>query len=285
MTRICDRAAPRAIVIALALSGAACGKSQPNAQSGTGLDGMNAVRWNLPKRLNEISGLALTNDGRLFAHDDERGVIYQIDWRSGQLMKSFALGDPPLRADFEGIAIAGADFYLVTSDGILYRAAEGIDGAHVAYERIDTDTAARCEIEGLAYDTRRGLLLLGCKTPRAAALKGRISVFAWSPALRSIDEQASFSVPERAFTAPLDTPQFNPSSVELSRDGAHLFLLAGRQRALAEVELDGRVIAVTRLPAKHHRQPEGLAIGPEGELIIADEGGGGRATLAIYRRH
>jgi len=38
------------------------------------------------------------------------------------------------------------------------------------------------------------------------------------------------------------------------------------------------------LPAKQHRQPEGLTIGPEGEMIIADEAGGGRATLAIYRR-
>ena len=29
---------------------------------------------------------------------------------------------------------------------------------------------------------------------------------------------------------------------------------------------------------------KGLAIGPAGELIIADEAGGGRATLAIYRQ-
>jgi uncharacterized protein YjiK len=285
MTRICEHAALPTIVIALSLGLAACGKSQPTVQPSSSLDATDTLRWNLPKRLNEISGLALSADERLFAHDDERGVIYQIDWHQGRLTKAFSLGDPPPRADFEGIAIAGENFYLVTSDGVLYRTTEGGDGAHVPYERIDTGTGARCEIEGLAYDARRAVLLLGCKTPRDPALKGHVTVFAWSPERRTIDEQASFSVPEKPFAAPLDAPHFNPSSVEVSRDGAHLYLLAGRQRALAEVDLDGGVVAVTRLPAKQHRQPEGLTIGPDGELIIADEGGGGRATLAIYRRH
>src|SRR5882762_6336402 len=100
MTRICECAAlPAAIVIALSLGLPACGKPQPRVQS-SGLDATDAVRWNLPKRLNEISGLALSADARLFAHDDERGVIYQIDWRHGRLTKAFSLGDPPPRADF-----------------------------------------------------------------------------------------------------------------------------------------------------------------------------------------
>jgi uncharacterized protein YjiK len=285
MIRICERAALPAIVIALSLGLFACDKSQPRVPPSSGLEPPDAIRWNLPKRLNEISGLALSADGRLFAHDDERGVIYQIDWHHGRLTKAFSLGDPPPRADFEGIAIAGDTFYLVTSDGILYRAAEGADGAHVPYERIDTGTGRRCEIEGLAYDAHRALLLLGCKAPRDAALKGRVTVFAWSPERRMIDDAASFSVPEKSLAAPLDAQHFNPSSVEVSPDGSHLYLLAGRQRALAEVEFDGNVLAVTRLTAKQHRQPEGLAIGPDGEIIIADEGAGGRATLAIYRRH
>jgi uncharacterized protein YjiK len=286
MTRICERAALPAIIIAIALSLglSACGKSQPHDPPNPGLDASNAVRWHLPKRLDEISGLALSADGRLFAHDDELGVIYRIDWQQGRLTKAFSLGDPPPRADFEGIAIAGGNFYLVTSDGVLYRTTEGDDGAHVPYERFVTGTGARCEIEGLAYDARRAVLLLGCKAPRAAALKGRVAVFAWSPERRTIDAPASFSIPEKSLAGPLDAAHFNTSGIEMSRDGLHLYLLAGRQRALAEVDLDGGVVAVTRLPAKQHRQPEGLAIGPDGELIVADEAGGGRATLAVYRR-
>ena len=283
MTRTCDRIVRSAIAIVLTLGASACGKS-PSSPERAGLQATDAVRWNLPKRLNEISGLALSADDRLFAHDDERAVIYEIDWHDGRIVKAFALGEPTVADDFEGIAIADRDFYLVTSDGILYRATEGSDGAHVPYQRIDTGSGRRCEIEGLAYDRPRNVLLLGCKTPRETELKDRVSVFAWSPERRAIDEKASFSVPEWPFTTPLGTPQFDPSSVEVSRDGSRLYLLAGRQHALAEVEPNGNVVAVTRLSAKRHRQPEGLAIGPAGELIIADEAGGGRATLAIYRQ-
>jgi uncharacterized protein YjiK len=284
MTRTCDRVALWAITIVLTCAVAACGKSPPHTRTASTFDGMDAVRWNLPKRLDEVSGLALSADERLFAHDDERAVIYEIDWHHGRISKAFALGDPPLKGDFEGIAIAGDDFYLVSSDGVLYRATEGDDGAQVAYERIDTGTGRRCEIEGLAYDVRRALLLLGCKAPREVSLHGRVSVFAWAPERRALDERASFSVPETPFATALEATHFNLSSVEVSRDGTHLYLLAGKQRALAEVDLNGGIVAVTPLPAKQHRQPEGLTIGPEGEMIIADEAGGGRATLAVYRR-
>lgn len=271
-----------AAAIVLSCGGSACGDAQSPAQTALDLDKMTVVQWTLPKRLKEISGLALSADARLFAHDDEQAVIYEINWRSGGLVKAFALGDPPIRGDFEAIAIAGVEFYLMTSDGILYRAHEGADGGHVDYERVDTGLGAQCEIEGLAWDARRSLLLVACKAPRNPALEGQVAVFAWSPDRHTLAREASFTIAEKKLAHSIDGHRFNPSSIEISRDGTHLLLLAGRQKALAEVALDGRVIGVTPLPQRH-RQPEGLAIGPDGEVIIADEGGDGRATLAIYR--
>ena len=68
MTRTCDRIVRSAMAIVLTLGASACGKS-PSSPERAGLQAMDAVRWNLPKRLNEISGLAFSADGRLFAHD------------------------------------------------------------------------------------------------------------------------------------------------------------------------------------------------------------------------
>src|SRR5262245_54963359 len=59
------------------------------------------VQIQLPQRLREISGLAVTPDGRLFAHGDERAALYEIDPERGRILKSFSLN---VRGDFEGLA-------------------------------------------------------------------------------------------------------------------------------------------------------------------------------------
>jgi len=92
-------------------------------------------QWALPDRLREISGLALTSDERLLAVADEFAVVYEIDYESDRLVKAFALGEPAARGDFEGIAVLDETVWLMTSDGVLYAAAEGGNGDIVSYDR------------------------------------------------------------------------------------------------------------------------------------------------------
>ena len=51
-----------------------------------------ADRWELPKALQEISGLAVDSAGRIFAHDDEQAIIYQIDPATHRVVKRFSFG-------------------------------------------------------------------------------------------------------------------------------------------------------------------------------------------------
>ncbi|MCZ6869403.1 MAG: hypothetical protein O7G84_07875, partial [Gammaproteobacteria bacterium] len=89
------------------------------------LDAPAAQQWKLPKRLREISGLGLTPDGYLLAHDDERGTIYVLDYRELRHVKTFRLGQPTARDDFEAVAMADGRIYVMTSLGRLYEAPEG----------------------------------------------------------------------------------------------------------------------------------------------------------------
>ena len=50
------------------------------------------ARWMLPQDLAEVSGLALTAEGQLFAHGDEEGRIAEIDYRGGVVVAGAALG-------------------------------------------------------------------------------------------------------------------------------------------------------------------------------------------------
>jgi uncharacterized protein YjiK len=244
-------------------------------------DEASLMQWKLPKRLHEISGLALGSDGRLFAHEDEHAIVYQIDYDDGRLRKAFALGDPTLRGDFEGIAVVGTMFYLLNSDGTLFRAPEGGDGEHVAYQRIETGLAPYCEFEGLAFDAPAADLLLACKRTRRSVDADRRWVFRFSTRAQRIVSPA-VSIDVRQVAARLDSKSFEPSGIDVA--GGHLLLVAARQRAVVETDASGGVVAALKLPlAKRHHQPEGIAIAADGRIIIADEGGNGRARLGVYR--
>ena len=92
-------------------------------------------------------------------------------------MKAFALGDPPLQDDFEGLAIApDGTFWLTTSRGVVYRFREGDDGEHVAFERFDTGLGEICEVEGLAYLAAEESLILACKRNHARGMRDTVSL-------------------------------------------------------------------------------------------------------------
>jgi len=237
-------------------------------------------RFELPGRLDEISGLATTSDGRLFGHDDERATVHEIDPVTGEVGKRFSLGDPPLRDDFEGLAVVGERFFLMTSHGALYEFREVDDRTEAPYRVTETGLGAACELEGLDYDPVDDALLLPCKTPRSEQATIRIHRV-------SID-------PDRAPLAPIDVPRrelarhgvratFEPSAVLVHPEGT-LLLVSATVEALLEVDRGGRVLSAHTLSRDRHPQPEGLALSPTGALIVADERNGGDAHLTVYAR-
>ncbi len=239
-------------------------------------------QWKLPNRLNEISGLALTPDERLFAVADEAAIVYELDYVEGQLRKAFALGDPVQRGDFEGIAIVGKRFYLITSDGEIFESREGRDGEQMDFASYDTGLGKRCEIEGLAAGAAGDRLLIACKEARGD--DGTLAIFAWSLAERRPIADAELELPLRDIARRIGKRRFNPSGIEFAHGSGNLLLLAARQRALAELTPDGRLVDALRLPlVQRHHQPEGIALMRDGRLLIADEGGGHKARLAVYR--
>src|ERR1700737_1678474 len=67
--------------------------------------------WIMPPELRETSALALTARGTVLTHDDNIGRVYEIDPRTGIMLKGFSL-EGGVRGDFEAITIAGGEFTL-----------------------------------------------------------------------------------------------------------------------------------------------------------------------------
>jgi uncharacterized protein YjiK len=259
------------------------GSTSPSALAGYAIAKGGDARWDLPEALREISGLAATPDGRLFAHGDERALIVELDVGSQRVKKTFTLGRQPVRDDFEGLAISDERFWLVTSNGILYESAEGANGGFVSFRTHDTGVGALCEVEGLTVDPRANALLIACKEPRAKALRGMIAIFTWSIPRRALVNRMGVRVRANLVARATGVATFHPSGIERDSTTGNWLLIAGRERAIVELAPDGRIIAGAALMRRGHRQPEGIAIVRDRTLFIADEAAGGRPTLTTYR--
>ena len=243
-----------------------------------------ARHFKLPKRLREISGLAMLAGNRLLAHDDERGVVVELSYRDGSVVKAFALGDQrePVAADFEGIAVAEGRIYLVSSSGQLYEFGEGADGEAVPYNLYATDIGREYEIEGLAYDPDQRVLLLVSKNPQNPEQAGLIALYRWSVETKQLVEPDRILLEESALASRVDHKRFQPSGIERHPVSGNYFVVAARQRAVAEITPQGQILAVAELPSGRHPQAEGIAFAADNTLIIADEGGKKRARLSFY---
>jgi uncharacterized protein YjiK len=231
----------------------------------------------LPAALREISGLAF-HHGMLLAHDDEVGRIYSINPGTGAVAV-FATLRGPITDDFEGIAVLGDTVWLMTSTGKLYGVKAAASTAPVPFVLRHTGLGKRCELEGLAADQAGGVLLLPCKT-LAKYGKG-VVVYRWSVAQGALASPASAGALPSALKG-VGARSLKPSAIEVVPGSGNLLLLSASPPALLELDAAGTPRGYARLTPRH-AQPEGLAIAPNGDLYISDEGANGPGLLSVYR--
>ena len=245
-------------------------------------------QWKLPKSLREISGLAVTPDGRVFAHGDERGLIHQLDYHGGRLIKSFALtkaNGKPLKRDFEGMTALGDDLYLVASDGTLYRFQPGRDGDAVTFQVIPTHGGDVCEVEGLTHHPKEHALLLACKQLYGPKAGPDLHILYFSLDTARLEPGRTIVVSAQQIARKSGTDGvLNPSGIAVSPRAGSLLLVAARQRMALEVTTHGKLVDVFRWPMeRYHRQTEGIVQLTDGTLIVGDEGKSKRGRLGVYR--
>lgn len=237
------------------------------------------ARFDLPGRLEEISGLAFSPSGALYGHGDERGVVYSLDAEKEAVGRGFTLGSTVLRDDFEGIAVAGDRFFMISSGGRLYEFREAPQGGSSPVRVTDTGLGATCEVEGLAYHPRTDALILACKTVRPDAPEVRIHILPLDP---DAPIPPPIRIPFDALAAVGLDKGVHPSGIDVDPVTGTLVMVAAREGTLLEIDLAGRVVSAHRFPGQRHPQPEGIAFGPDGRLYIGDESNDGKARLTVY---
>jgi uncharacterized protein YjiK len=237
------------------------------------------ARWVMPRDLDELSGIALTRDGRLLAHGDERGQISEIDYRRGVVTKQFVVGHPTIKADLEAITVADGFVYLLASNGTLYEFREGANGERVDYSTHDTRLGKECEFEGLAFDSTLNSLLLACKHVRMEHLRDHLVIYRWR--LDGSGKRLSrLTVPLKDILKSLGEKKLHPSDITVDPLTGNYVLIAN-ENAIVGITPGGQVVFARKLPGDHD-QPESVAITKDSILIIGDEAKHRPAALTLY---
>jgi hypothetical protein len=283
----------RSLPVLLAAAAIACGPESPRPAAELRVSAVNSTevarsrlaactpepdgRWVLPDALAEVSGLAWEGTAVL-THGDEVGVVYRVTPVGGATLAAVLEAEP--RDDFEGIALAPGRLVLSTSNGRLYVAGWPPRGVTAPHRVVETGLGRDCELEGLAWDAGAAVLLLPCKQPKGKSRgRGDLVVRRWH-----LDRGVALpdvAIAEGALEV-AGLRDFRPSAIEVDAATGNWLLLSANPAALLEVTPAGSVIHAAALD-RRHPQPEGLALTPAGDLLLADEAAGERAQLSRYR--
>jgi uncharacterized protein YjiK len=241
------------------------------------------AEWIMPPQLREISGLALTQRGTVLTHDDNVGRISEIDPRTGVLLKSFALSGQQ-KGDFEAIAIAGQDIYLLESSGKLFKFREGADGTQVPFTVYDTKLGKDCEFESLTYEADSSRLLMACKRllNQGEEKVKELRIYALPLPLGSQAAMAAISIPIDELRGRNKWKNFHASDMAIDPLTGNYVIIASREKGYVVLTPDGDVVRAEALPGEH-RQPEGVAITRDSLFVVSDESNVKPPKITVYR--
>lgn len=281
-----------AALVAVAIAGAL-------ASSCGGAQGGEAGVVVLPAALREVSGVAAIDAHRVACVQDERGTVFEVDLRDGTV-RGRPFGE---RGDYEGVARVGERFWVLRSDGWLGEVGEqaGVGGELHVLRSVRLPDGHR-EWESLCHDAARARLLV---CPKGGAdgdkdARDERPVFAVSlpdgaiapePVLvlsrRGLLQQAEArGIALRTRTTPKGVERavlaLQISELAVVPGGDDLLVLCAGDALLLRVDRTGALLAARRLDRELLPQAEGLTFlpAPDGRLLVASEGAGGRARLA-----
>lgn len=214
-------------------------------------------RIDLSSILNEISGLAMVSDSVLVAVQDEKGRVYYIDANSGEITDYFSFSK---KGDYEGIAYYKDFFYVLRSDGKLFKVNRDKENTEYSFKK-NKDF----DFEGLCVDSVNKRLLLACKTHGNKKKRDHFYIYAFSLESESFEKDPVFKINQDEVDK-----DFKPSGIAVHPNG-NIYIVSSFAKGLLELTSEGKVKTYVKLDKEYFHQPEGITFNSKGDLFISNE--------------
>jgi uncharacterized protein YjiK len=237
----------------------------------------------LDLKIKEISGVVWDNHKDEFiAHNDESGTIFYLDKNNGGIIREFQF--TPSKGDYEDIAIANDNIYVLRSDGMLFRIVTDSSGRQKSFDLGKLELSGKDDFETLYYDADKRALILICKNC-ASDDKKVVSAYAYYPDSIGFVNKPLYSIDLAKVKelSPRETSRFQPSAARIHPVLKKLFILSSASNQLVIADPNGGVEGVYMLAQKTFPQAEGLTFKTNGEMFIANEAVSSKAALLKFR--
>lgn len=211
----------------------------------------------LPKDLNEISGLEMISDTVLVAVQDEKANVYYLDVNTGKILDQFDFGKD---ADYEGIAHNKKHFYVLRSDGTLKKVHRNKEAK--AYEFKGNKNF---DFEGLCLDKSSNRLLVACKEHGDKDERDYFFIYSFSLESKKYDKKPLFKIKRDKVHK-----KFKPSGIAIHPNG-DIYVLSSFSKTLLVLSEDGTIKNILDLKKSIFNQPEGISFNTAGDLFISNE--------------
>lgn len=242
----------------------------------------NPEKIELPKEVNQVSGLAMAADGKhVYAIDDDHGDLFRISLKKDPSIDKYTFGKS---RDFEDIAILNDRVFVLESSGRIVHFAlkDPIDHTSAA----EVNIKGKAEFESLYKDPLNNRLVMLCKDCNMDG-KRENSAFAFDLETLQFDDTPSLKLKTESLEQVYGKKigQFKPSAANVHPQTKDVYILSSINKLLVVADAQFRVKQVVALDEKLFPMPEGLCFSSSGDLLISNEATKGKkADILIFRQ-
>ena len=232
-----------------------------------------AKKWDLPKQLLEISGLAYMDGSRFACVQDELGTIFIYNIATSSVEKEISFGGV---GDYEGLAVVGETIWVLRADGKLFEVSN-MNAPKPAVKEYSTHLTIKQDSEGLCYDQKNNRLLVAIKGAELDTddYKG---IYAFDLSSKKMGQEPVFKIDllnevfESNGSGKKKKGSMNPSGIAIHPLNGDMYITDGRNAKLLITDVEGKIRKLYQLNTNEFSQPEGISFNAAGDLFIANEG-------------
>lgn len=246
------------------------------ATTARGYDFNQVEKLEMKNRLKEISGIHYLNGNLFVAIEDEDGIIFTVDFATGKIVDQKVFAG---RGDFEDITMDAKFFYVLESNGKIYRVSRNDDTSKLSVNALQNNSGS--EFESVYLDPAGKNLVFICKNCPGEKKHG-INAYAFNLQDARFNDLPAYTINMDVLSKEERSSGLKPSAAAIHPIEKKLYVLCSLGKMLLVCDLQGKVEKGYHLNPEIFQQPEGIAFTPNGDLFISNESNHSKANILKF---